>query len=469
MQTVQWELVPSFAKVFSGLKREFLIGEALSVRDGDYILENTSGIVFDAFGSSEAGFFAYCRVKKGQAVVLEYPTYGVKLTVLNSEGKPVKEGEYGELCIGGTLTKYGGYLGHPELTQSKFRELPGYGRIFFSGDSAVIEPGGYIRMTGRLDSMKKIHGQRLEPREIEIAIESFKNIRQAAVDVRGEGKDAVLCAWYTVSETVDETELRNHLSATLPAYMVPARMMKMDEMPLNTSGKLNRRVLPDINASKQEYEKPCNETEAILCQAYQEILRCSEPVGRNDNFFLLGGDSILGMQLAALIQNKLDRQYSISDLFRRPTPALLAEYEPNVSQDNTVLSKTYIGTIPAELKSISDDENTQACFPVGVHTASYLLLNKIGLKGALNEERIRVLLNCAWTEKEFRDRVSFLTKNHPALRSYFVPDKRGRQWQLFLKNYEPALWYKDISALSPDAAERFINGFWQVISQDKGA
>lgn len=459
-----------FSLAFSRLKRVFLIGEAVSVRDADQILDSTEAVVFDAYGTSEVGFFAYCRVRRGQPVELEYPTFGAKLMVIDEEGKQVEEGESGELCVGGVLAEYSLYAGLPGLTEQKYTKTLEYGRLYHTGDSAVLEHGGRIRMAGRLDGMQKLHGQRLEPREIEMVMEGFENIRQAAVAVRGEGKDAILCAWYTVKAPVQENDLRKYLGDRLPGYMIPSRMLRMDELPLNTSGKLDRRALPDIGDRTEAYEAPENELERILCSSFQDILKLDEPVGRNDNFFLLGGDSIQGMRLSSMLWHRIGLRYSPRMIFKYPSPALLASQQPeeDIITEPESGDAAYGHGIPGEIKSIASERDAEAVLPASIHTGSYLFMQKAGVSGAQNIQKLKVVLCFSLSEEEFGNRIHELTRIHPALRSSFAMDHNGKYWQIINKQWKPVTWYKDLCHLSPEAAERFISGFWQVILETDG-
>ena len=460
---------PVFADAFASLKRLAFIGEALSVPDALKISQKTDAVLFDAFGTSEVGFFAYCRVVPGEEVTLEYPTHGAVLLALGEDGRPVGEGEIGELCIGGSLALYSVYYGLPELTEMKYQVIPEYGRIYRTGDRVLRLPGGRLKMAGRKDDLVKLHGQRLEPREIELAMENFHGIGQAAVAVRGEGRDAVLCAWYTSKAPIDEMRLREYMADRLPGYMVPVRMKRMEELPLNTSGKLDRRSLPDIEESGGLDEAPANQRERVICKAFESILSCEKPVGRNDNFFMLGGDSMLGMVLVSELARKNGLYCTMTDLFRHPTPMQLAASATD--QDAMERAERFEDapalSLPEEIRSIAADSNVQAVFPVNNSVLSYLIVRKAGLSGAMEDLRIKLLLDCAFTEDEFRDRVRTLSRNHPALRSRFVEDSQGAYWQVFQKSAAQTVWFKDIRHLHGEAKERFIHGFWQVFDSDK--
>jgi acyl-coenzyme A synthetase/AMP-(fatty) acid ligase len=464
----------TFAKAFSALKRLFIIGEALSADVGDVLLKKTPAVIYDAYGASEVGFFAYDRVKKGTPVRLSFPTWQAVLFVADEEGHVLGEGVSGELCIGGCLAKYGYYIGLPELTEQKYFDLPRYGRVYRSGDRAIMDPDGVIRMAGRKDDMQKLHGQRLEPAEVELAIGKYPSVRQAAVQIRGKDKEAVLCAWFSAEEKIEEDGLRRFLADRLPWYMVPARYLQMDELPLNSSGKLDRRAMPDIETGPSDYQVPQTETEALLCRMFGEVLHIVPPVSRNDSFFLLGGDSMQGMYFLSLLAQRKGLRLSMKELFLHPTPEALAlickAHEESKDPVPAQTLSRYEGTLPEEIRRLLGEEGVRSVFPAGNSTQVYLAMQRAGFTQSLNEMRVEVLSDTAWKEAELMDRIQCLVRNHPSLRSFFVSDKKRKSWQVFFETDKDArwehVWYKDIRNLSEDQAQRFIRGFRQVMDAD---
>ena len=163
--------------------------------------------------------------------------------ILDENLQPVRKGDTGELCFGGLPGALSGYYGSPPEYSGAFAEHPEYGRLYRTGDLAAEAADGGIRILGRRDSMVKLYGLRVELGAIEGAFLAFPGVRQAAAKVLGEGRDARLWAWYAAEEQVEERELRRHLSAALPDYMVPAFFVRMKELPLNYNGKLDRNAL----------------------------------------------------------------------------------------------------------------------------------------------------------------------------------------------------------------------------------
>ena len=211
--------------------------------------------------------------------------------LLDDEMNPVKDGEEGEYCTKGHYTI--GYFKDPEATEKLFR-----GGWLNTGDILKKLPDGNLVYINRKDWMVKINGQRVEPGEIENVLRAVPGISGAVVKaVRGAGEQTVLCAYYTGESFTDE-ELKTRLSEKLAPYMVPGFFTHLDKFPINQNGKIDRKNLPepDIMSRRAEYEPPENDTESMLCRAFEDALGVSQ-VGRNDDFFAMGGDSIRVMKL----------------------------------------------------------------------------------------------------------------------------------------------------------------------------
>lgn len=459
-----------FAAGFAALRRVILTGEALSEQDAQRIAGYTDAAIFDAFGASEVRNYAFTRVLPDRPIELGAPTDGARLYVLDEKGRPVEEGQTGELCVGGIPGRYGYYLGLPALTNQKFTVLEGLGRVYHTGDGAILTEDGKIKLTGRLDGMRKLHGQRLEPREIELRMEQVPGIGQAAVDIRGTGADAVLCGWYSAGDPIDETALKHFLAETLPAYMVPARLMRMASLPLNDSGKLDRRALPDIERERTEeadaYVPPRTDAEARLCEAFAKALRRKENVGIHDNFFLLGGDSIRGMLLISDLAERYGMRCTMTELVRSPTPARLVKECGHIPDAKPACETIrWQETLPGELSGIANDPGTEAVFPANNSAVAYLLMKAMGIEDRQNINTLKLTLAESLDEAAFQHRVCLLVRNHPALRSFFVRDKSGKYWQVFSREKPFPTYYRDLRRLSPEASRRIVQGFRQVFDE----
>lgn len=241
-------------------------------------------------------------------------------------------GMKGEICASG-IGVGRGYLHDPARTaaaflEDPFREARGI-RLYKTGDIGCYMPDGNLLLFGRKDNQVKIRGFRIELGEIEVALARLAGIRAAVVvDRRDEGKDHYLCAYYTVKAGVDTggEALAGELRHTLPDYMIPAAFVAMAELPLTANGKIDRSRLPapDLaeRAAAADWVAPRNEMESRLAEVWGEVLGVKNP-GIHDNFFSLGGDSILSMQVVSRAKQAGVR-LNVVDLFRAPTIAGLA-------------------------------------------------------------------------------------------------------------------------------------------------
>ncbi|MEW5926516.1 MAG: amino acid adenylation domain-containing protein [Gemmatimonadota bacterium] len=259
------------------------------------------------------------------------PTGNARLYVLDRAGQPVPARVPGELFVGGEGTARG-YLGRPELTAATFVPDP-FGReagarLYRTGDRVRWLADGMLEFLGRMDHQVKVRGFRVEPGEVEAALERHPRVREAVVLARGQA----LVGYFTSGDGApDAGELRSHLRALLPEHMVPSAFVALDALPLTPNGKLDRRALPAPDArAGREYAAPRGGTERALAEAWAEVLGV-ERVGAHDDFFELGGHSLLATRLVSRVREKLGVELPLRALFERPTVAGLAELVDEMS------------------------------------------------------------------------------------------------------------------------------------------
>jgi len=246
--------------------------------------------------------------------------------------RPVPAGVPGELCLGGGgLTR--GYLGRPDLTAGRFVPDP-FGppgsRLYRTGDLARWLPDGRLDLLGRIDDQVKIRGFRVEPGEIEAVLESCPGVRQAAVVVRdlpsGE-RSLAGCLAGVAGEGPDPRSLRALLIQQLPAHMVPAELIVLDDLPLSPNGKVDREALKRRLAGRPAEPRgatpPADGIERSLAAIWEELLGVTG-VGREEGFFDLGGHSLLAVRLVARVERELGRRLPLTALFRGATLAAMA-------------------------------------------------------------------------------------------------------------------------------------------------
>ena len=275
------------------------------------------------------------------------PIANTQIYIVDKFMNIVPIGVTGELCIAGDGVG-AGYLNRPELTAEKFIDNPfGKGKLYKTGDLAYWREDGNIAYVGRNDFQVKIRGLRIELGEIENAICGIDGISQAVVVVRknDEGRQ-LICAFYTGAK-VDAKEIRNHIGKKLPKYMLPHICTHLDEMPLTSSGKINRKALPEVDLyaidTDVEYVAPVTEQEKILVSAIESTLGIDK-VGIMDNFFDVGGDSLKAIELIS----KLEKQSYHTDtktIFECDTVKELAEKLTATETEQELFD--YSGDIPA--------------------------------------------------------------------------------------------------------------------------
>ena len=298
-----------------------------------------SARLYNEYGPTEATVYCAaheCRAEDASAAVpIGRPVSNAQVYLLDQYLQPVPVGVAGGLYVGGSgLAR--GYLNHPDLTAESFIPHPTSvepgERLYRTGDVARYEADGRIVFLGRLDSQVKIRGYRIELEEIEAALLECEGVQQAVLMVREDAPDDKrLVAYLSANNGRELTieDLRQHLKAKLPEYMLPSAYVLVDELPLLPTGKVDRRALPSTDGTRprmmQAYAAPRNRLERLLAELWQEILGV-EQIGIRDNFFDLGGDSMRAAILINRLQQRLGDYIYVVALFEAPTIAALAAY-----------------------------------------------------------------------------------------------------------------------------------------------
>ncbi|MGN0447892.1 MAG: hypothetical protein ACI4GC_05020, partial [Acutalibacteraceae bacterium] len=230
-------------------------------------------------------------------------------------------GVIGELCIAG-INVGQGYLNNLDLTAEKFIDNPfGEGKLYKTGDLAYLREDGNIVYVGRNDFQVKIRGLRIELGEIEAVITTVDAVESVAVVINRSGANNTLAAFYTGKTDCTE-EIKNICSNKLPKYMVPKAIVRLDKLPLNQSGKLDRKALAEkeIKVNEVKNEAPINDTESLICKTFEKYLG-EKNLDRNSDFFDNGGDSLL---MISVLSEKGFEHITSAEFMRNSTPAKLA-------------------------------------------------------------------------------------------------------------------------------------------------
>ena len=312
-------------------------GEALPKELVDELIERGES-VWNMFGPTETTIWSTtCQVEPGQsAVYIGGPIANTQVYVLRQDMQPAPIGLPGELYIGGDgLAR--GYLNAPEPSAQRFvpdpfSTRPG-ARLYRTGDAALYLPDGSLRFLGRLDHQVKIRGHRIELGEIEMALSLHPSLREvvvvARVDVPGDKRLVAYVVAAREQSPPTVNELRRHLREQLPDYMIPAAFVVLPALPLTPNGKVNRLALPSPEKLRPEleaaYTPPRTEAERLIASLWQEVLGL-EQVGMDDNFFDLGGHSLLTIQVHLKLRERFAKELTIIDVFKYPTVSMMAGF-----------------------------------------------------------------------------------------------------------------------------------------------
>ncbi len=301
---------------------------------------------------------AAAREVTDQATVpIGRPVDGVQIRILDPSGRPVPEGEAGEVCIAGAGVARG-YVGRPDLTAASFvpdAAGPAGSRMYRSGDLARLRADGELEFLGRIDRQLKISGFRIEPAEVEEAIAKFPGVRQAVVVESPRATAAALAAFVTGAE-VTPAELRHFLLGKLPAYMVPAEIRTVDVLPKTANGKVDHGGLALIlaeadggadNGADHETDGgaddlPCSATERVVARLWCLTLG-RERIGRTDSFLDLGG-SLDAMRIAVRLSQLFKVDVPLLWVYEAPTVESIAQWLESTVANASAIAERYLAT-----------------------------------------------------------------------------------------------------------------------------
>ncbi len=297
-------------------------GEALSENIKNTLIQK-GYTLYNNYGPTEITVDALSGKMTAEPVHIGKPIANAKAYILDKQLCPVSIGVYGDLYISGAGVTLG-YINKPELTQEKFIENPfEKGQIIYNtGDVVRWLPNGNIEFQGRKDHQVKIRGYRIELGEIEKAITTYSNTISRNVVVVNEQKgEKVLVAYYVSSETIDKVALKTFLNNKLPEYMVPSYFVNLEDLPLTSNGKIDRKALPkweNEDLIRTAYVGARTALEEELVSIWEEVLEV-ERIGVRDNFFELGGHSLKLTRLRSLISESLGVTLNFEELFSYTT------------------------------------------------------------------------------------------------------------------------------------------------------
>ena len=318
---------------FNTVKYVFLSGEALTANHINRfynIYDYNKVSLHNLYGPTECAVdvsYYDCVPTDIDPVPIGKPIYNTQLHIVDKHLNPTPIGVVGELCIAGVNVGQG-YLNNETLTNEKFIPNPfGTGKLYKTGDLAYWREDGNICYVGRMDGQIKLNGQRIELGEIEKVISEFASVESVAVMIKQNNGQDVLVAFCCGDES-NTNEIIEYCESKLPQYMVPSKFAFIDKMPLNQSGKLDRKALKNIDVTFDSVavkEEPVTDTEKMICELFQKTLNI-DFVGRNENFFNLGGTSL---DMISILSENAFKDISAAEFIANSTPEKLAEFFEN--------------------------------------------------------------------------------------------------------------------------------------------
>ncbi len=391
----------------------------------------------------------------GRGSVIGRPLSHLSVYVLDANGQPVPIGVRGELYIGGAGVARG-YLNRPELTAQRFLENPfGDGKIYRSGDLGRWLASGELEYLGRADNQVKVRGFRIELGEIEAALRTHQNVREAIVLARQNGdNEPRLIAYVVLGDVMTWADLRAFLATRLPDYMLPAAMVELEGLPLTAHGKLDRNALPvpDHRATGVPFVEPETDAERLLAEVWQEVLGINR-VGRNDNFFHLGGDSLRSIEVRARAR-KRGLDVPLQEIFRRQTLRGLAAVAGRSPDAPQPLAPFALVDSQDRSRLPSDAENA---YPLSHLQAGLHYHSEAGADYTVYLNSLRI--GCRFDFAALREAVDAMTARHPILRTSFDFSFQD-PLQIVHKRAEAAITVDDIRDLAQDEGQETRIARW---------
>ncbi|WP_426094743.1 amino acid adenylation domain-containing protein [Flavobacterium sp. DSR2-3-3] len=344
-------------------------------------------------------------------------------------------GVEGELVIGGDGVS-NGYLNNAELTEAQFVDdtfLKTGKKLYKTGDKVIQRPDGSIEYKGRFDDQVKIRGHRIELGEIGRNLSLIPGISQSVVVVKQKDGEKFLAAYYVSETHLDKNEIQSNLFAVLPEYMIPSHYVELESLPLTSNGKINRKALPEISEKdiiRKEYVAPRNKTEEKLAQIWQEILKVGI-IGITDNFFNLGGHSLLVVRIINQIKKELGLNISVKTFFENPTIEALSEQLKDKKSESFFIEKV----IESESYPVTPSQNMFWLISQFEDASlAYNMSTVFRLEGDL-------------IIPKYKESFTFLMDRHESLRTYFKlnEEEELRQFIVPIEDLDFSINYVDFS------------------------
>lgn len=476
---------PSYLSVLSIKKLFFLriiisAGEAANIRHATEF--SKFGTYYNAYGPTECSVCV--SVEKfnldlnESKLAIGRPIANMTVHLMSKWGHSSPLGLPGEICVSGAGIACG-YLNSPELSAQKFVKNPFNPEelLYRTGDIGRWLPDGRLEFIGRKDSQVKVRGFRIELSEIELCTHKHADIKDVVCvlrEDRNQEKQVVL--YFTSAEDLRASELRKYLETLVPHYMIPAHIIKINAFHFLPSGKINRKILPEVSESiiETDYIKPESDLEKKLAEIWASNLDKSR-VGITDNFFAIGGDSIKAIRLAVDMNKTIGLNIEVNDIFSHNTIAGLIknviQLEDNIAEDASVSAEA-----EAEMEQFKNGilQNDKLSLPFDIEDVipmsdiqkGMIFHSLIGADAGMYKEQMYFQLkDHSYDAKVFKDAVNIMVKRHAILRTSFLMEE-GVSAQIIrhFQYSDDNLLFEDVSDKEREEQKKYLQS---VLHEDK--
>ncbi|WP_025742940.1 non-ribosomal peptide synthetase [Aquimarina pacifica] len=458
----------------SSLKHVVCSGEALSKETVQEFKEKLPTIsIHNYYGPTEAAIdvtaIDLTKENIDNGVTIGAPVANTNIYITNDVLREQPIGVVGELIIGGVQVARG-YLNREELNKDKFIKSPFKQgeKLYKTGDLARWLPNGTIEFVGRKDSQVKIRGNRIELGEIEKSIQKSNLIKNAVVLVKKNPNNALqLVAYVVANKNFDKDLVQRFLMDQLPSYMVPSIWIELSEMPLTSNGKINRKALPEPNLSLEDRNENVgarNKNESKLIHLWQEVLGV-ENIGIHDNFFHIGGDSIIAIRLISKINKSFNLCLGVDQLYKNQC---IADFSKNITSTEKTSDlkielyskvKKSIEQLREEVVTqILDVNNIEDIFPLSDIQRGMMFSSLMNEGKAIYHDQFAYKISRV-NVKSFEKALALMIEKHAMLRTGFDLETHNEPIQIVYNNISYSIDYKELSHLLAQEQIEYISEY----------
>ncbi len=441
----------------ASLRRVFCSGEALPPSQVNRFHELFAGPaeLVNLYGPTETTIdvsYFDCPPGPVRRVPIGRPIDNTRLYVLGRDDLPQPVGVPGELHVAGVGVARG-YLGRDELTREKFVAdpfVPG-ARMYRTGDLARRLADGSVEYLGRTDDQVKVRGNRVEPAEAAQRLAELPGVRDAVVvDRRSPERGVYLVGYYVAPEEIDPVRIRSQLAEVLPGYLIPAWFVRVEKIPLTPHGKADRQALPDVGRAVSG-AAPRTDVEAVLAEVWADVLGVRE-VGVHDDYYALGGDSILMLRVRAGAARR-GVTVALADMVAHPTIAALAPFATRAEAAAPEELAPFALVSEADRARLS---GAQDAYPVTPMQLGVLFHSREDESSAVYRDVFRYTFAVDWDEAALGWAFGRLVRRHPVLRTSYDLVGFAEPLQVVWPAVEGALSVADLRASADDLAEAAV-------------